>query len=212
MSTRAIATALALGIALSATLPASAQTLALEDRAVLRLERERLSQRGERKGEALVLLTYGLASVVLGALAAGIGHEDPFWVGAGIGTAGWGAVNAALSLGMMDLGGDVARSIEEDRAGLRGSLRIERREELAREQYTSATVFAVNAGLDVLYVAGGVLIAVIANLISSPEPTLEGYGVAMAVQGAGLLAFDVVEWIRSLERGDRLLRLDRGEE
>lgn len=204
---------LALGIALSGvTWPASAQTLALEDRAVLRLADERLGQREERIDEAFVVLTYGLASVVLGGLAAGVGHEDPFWIGAGLGTAGWGAVNAALSLGMMDLGGDVARAIEEDRAGLRGSMRVARREELAREQYTSATVFAVNAGLDVLYVAGGVLIAVIANLLETPDPALEGYGIAMAVQGAGLLAFDIVEWIRSLERGDRLLRLDRGDE
>lgn len=204
--------ALALSVAIAvAIVPGRvcAQTLALEDRAVERLSVERLRQRGERIDEGLVLLSYGLASVLLGGVAIAVEHDDPWWLGAGLGTAGWGAVNAALSLGMLDLGGGLERAIEDDRRGLRGSLRIARREELAREQYVSATVFAVNAGLDVLYVIGGVLLSVIANLMDSPEPTLEGYGVAMAVQGAGLLAFDVVEWIRSMERGDRLMRLDR---
>lgn len=55
----------------------------------------------------------------------------------------------------------------------------------------------------------GVLLAVIANLLDAPEPALEGYGVAMAAQGVGLLAFDLVEWIRSLERADRLLALEQ---
>lgn len=171
------------------------------------LAEERARQRAERVDEGLVLLTFGLASVVLGGLAAGVAHEDPWWLGAGLGTAGWGAVNAALSVGMLDLGGGLARRIEDERA-LRGSARRERTRELMRDHYVSATVFAVNAGLDVFYVATGVLLAVIANLLDSPEPALEGYGVAMAVQGVGLLAFDVVEWIRSLERGDRLLALE----
>lgn len=191
---------------------AEAQTLALEDRAVLRLETERLRQRGERIDDGLVILTYGLASVVLGGVAVGVGHDDPWWLGAGLGTLGWGAVNAVLSLGLLDLDGGLARAIAEDREGLRGSARTERREQLAREQYVSATIFAVNVGLDVLYVVGGVLLAVIANLMESPEPTLEGYGAAMAVQGAGLLAFDIAEWVRSLDRGDRLMALERGGE
>lgn len=194
---------------LSASIPsrASAQTLSLEERAVERLATERSRQRGERIDEGLVLLTFGLASVVLGGVAAGVGHEDPWWLGAGLGTAGWGAVNAALSIGMLDLGGGLARQIDDERA-LRGATREERTRALMRDQYVSATVFAVNAGLDVFYIVTGVLLAVGANLLDTPEPALEGYGIAMAAQGVGLLAFDVVEWIRSLERGDRLLALE----
>lgn len=186
---------------------ASAQTLALEDRAVEALATLRHSQRSARIDEGAVLLVFGLASVALGGIAAGVGHDDPWWLGAGLGTAGWGAVNAALSLGMLDLGGGLARSIDDDRL-LRGAERDARARQLARDQYTSATVFAVNAGLDVFYIATGALLAVIANLLDTREPALEGYGVAMAAQGLGLLAFDVALWARSMERGDALLALD----
>lgn len=212
-TTRAAALALAISAAsASAGVPAGADaqgTLALEDRAVLRLGEERTRQRAERIDAGVVLLVYGLASVVAGGVAAGVGHDDPRWLGAGLGTAGWGAVNAALALGLLDLGGGLARAIDADRAAVRGAARVRLRESLARDAYASATVFAVNAGLDVFYVAAGVMLAVIARLLDAPDPALEGYGIAMAAQGAGLLAFDVVEWVGSLDRADRLLALDR---
>ncbi|UJR78652.1 DUF6992 family protein [Sandaracinus amylolyticus] len=205
MRAHALALVALLVVALPGT--ASAQVLAREDRAVERLATLRLSHRSERIDEGLVLLTFGLASVVLGGVAAGVGHDDPWWLGAGLGTVGWGAVNAAFSLGMLDLGGGLARSSDDDRL-LRGATREERTRALARDQYASATVLAVNAGLDVFYITTGVLLAVIANLLDTREPALEGYGVAMAAQGLGLLAFDLTVWVRSMERGDDLLALE----
>jgi hypothetical protein len=44
----------------------------------------------------------------------------------------------------------------------------------------------INAGLDVLYVLGG------AYMLSRPEETWRGGGLAIIIQGAFLLAFDLL--------------------
>lgn len=170
---------------------------------------ERLAQRGERYAEGMWLLTYGIGSIVAGGVIAAVGHEDPFWLWAGLGSAGWGAINLWFGLPMMDLGGGNAREIEAQRA-LRGDALDDRREDLASDQYGAAGVLAFNGGLDVFYIATGIFLAVVgAELLDTRSPELAGYGVAMAAQGLGLLAFDVFGWIRAQDRGHRLQRLDR---
>lgn len=168
-----------------------------------RFAEERLRQRDERRDAGWALVSYGLASVVAGGVAAGVGHEDPFWLAAGLGTAGWGAINALLALGLMDLGDEVRAQVAVQRL-MRGVSLDRARQEEERAQYTSASVFAFNAGLDVFYVASGILMAFLATELETPERGLEGYGWAMAAQGAGLLVFDVYEWIAGTARGDRL--------
>lgn len=170
---------------------------------------ERMAQRGERYAEGVWLLGYGIGSIVAGAAIAGAGHQDPFWLWAGIGTAGWGLINLWFGLPMMDLGGGQARAISSERS-LRGEELDRRIEDLASDQYGGAAVFAFNGGLDVFYVATGVLLAVIgAELLEPRSIELAGYGVAMAAQGLGLLLFDVFGWIRAEQRGHRVQRIRR---
>jgi hypothetical protein len=54
-----------------------------------------------------------------------------------------------------------------------------------------APILKANAGLDVLYVVAGVA------LLTRPSPRLKGFGLAVAVQGAFLLALDVTFWMRA---------------
>lgn len=170
---------------------------------------ERLVQRGERYAEGMWVFSYGLGSILIGGIIASVAHDDPFWLGAGLGTATWGAINVWFGLPMMDLGGGLERRIEEERALRGGALRA-RREDLASDQYGGAAMFAFNGGLDVFYIASGIFLAVLGSELLEPRfPELTGYGIAMAAQGVGLLIFDVFGWIRAAERGNRLQRLGR---
>ena len=124
---------------------------------------------GERgKALSVRLLTWSLPWV--GAGVAGLWFADGerargFW---GM-SAAWGLVNAGIAYAGL-LGA------EPEVGGLR-------------------TVLLVNAGLDVLYIAGG------AYLLSRPEETSRGAGWAVIVQGAFLLIFDLVHALWALPPG-----------
>lgn len=173
-----------------------------------RLASLRLSHRDARTTEGIVLLGYGLASIVVGALAAGIGNQDERWLGFGLGTAGWGVINAIFSVFLFDLGDARLRSIESGRS-LRGDALDHAREDWAADQYSTAATIAVNAGLDVFYVVTGILLFVIADQRMPDEQWLQGYGIAMAAQGTGLLAYDLTTWIAAAQRGDQARTLFR---
>lgn len=176
----------------------------------------RLGHLEARTNEGWVLVGFGGASIAAGGILTGIGAADNderlLW--AGLGTLGWGAINAVFSLFLMDLSGAVRRDIEADRAA-RGADLDAAREDAAREEWRTAAIIAVNAGLDVFYVATGILLAVIGGISSPGEWSygaregLVGYGAAMAAQGAGLLLYDVVTWLLAQDRGDRTLALGR---
>jgi hypothetical protein len=172
----------------------------------VRLAEERLHQRDERFEEGLGLVLYGSASVLAGGVIAAIGHADERWLWAGLGTLAWGAINIPFGVPMMDPGGGALAQIDADR-GLSGTALARRREELARGQYGAGSIFAFNGGLDVFYVASGILLAILGHELDPEVPALTGYGVAMAVQGIGLLVYDLVGWARASARGDRLLHL-----
>jgi hypothetical protein len=170
---------------------------------------ERLTQRGERYAEGVWVFSYGIGSIVAGGVIAAAAHDDPFWLGAGLGTASWGAINLWFGLPMMDLGGGLQRRIHEERS-LRGDALRERREDLATDQYGASALFAFNGGLDIFYIASGIFLAVLGSELLEPRlPELTGYGVAMAAQGVGLLIYDIFGWVRAAERGNRLQRLGR---
>lgn len=173
-----------------------------------RLASLRLAHRDARTTEGIVLLGYGLASIVVGALAAGIGYQDDRWLGFGLGTAGWGAINAIFSIFLFDPGDARLRSIESARS-LRGDVLDHAREDWAADQYSTAATIAVNAGLDVFYVVTGILLFVIAGQMTPELQSLEGYGIAMAAQGTGLLAYDLTTWIAATQRGDQARMLFR---
>jgi hypothetical protein len=173
-----------------------------------RLATLRLAHREARTTEGVVLLGYGLASIVAGALAAGIGNQDDRWLGFGLGTAGWGLINAIFSIFLFDLGDGRLHQIESDRA-LRGDALDHAREDWAADQYGTGAVIAVNAGLDVFYIVTGILLFVIADQMAPDLQALQGYGIAMAAQGTGLLAYDLTTWIAASQRGDAARTLFR---
>jgi len=68
-------------------------------------------------------------------------------------------------------------------------------------------LYAVNLGLDIGYVAMGALMEPLGRL--QGNPALEGYGPAIALQGAVLLAFDTVLVLANAIHDDALLRRAR---
>lgn len=201
--------------------PVDGGGLASDAEAVLaeRLASMRRANLDARANEGWTLIAFAAASIATGAVLAGAGaaaHDDrTLW--AGLGTAGWGAINAIFSVFLFDVSGAIARDIEADRSA-RGADLVAAREDAARHQYGTATLVAVNAGLDVFYVATGLLLFALGDL-SDPgdgwtfdgRDALVGYGGAMAAQGAVLFVYDVVTWILAQERGDRLLQMARDE-
>ncbi len=169
----------------------------------------RLSQHVERREAGITLLIGGLVSVLGGGLVAAIDNQDPFWLAFGLGSAAWGAVNAGLSINMLDIGDGGFRSIEADRA-LRGDELRDARERALRAQDSTATTYAFNLGLDVFYIATGVLLFFLSDQIGNPhdQELLRGYSAAMTAQGGLLFAFDLVGWIASVARADRIARIE----
>jgi hypothetical protein len=212
---RAIALAMLLALPLAMTSSPAlvhAQDAQADDDAAAaeRLATERMRQRGERWEEGLGLIVYGATSAIAGGVIAAIGHQDERLLWAGLGSAAWGLINIPFGIPMLDPSGGELRRIGEERS-LRGDALRLRREDLARDQYGSASVFAFNGGLDVFYIATGVLLAVLGEVLDPEIPGLTGYGVAMGIQGVGLLAYDLAGWIRAADRGTRMLTLERAE-
>ena len=168
----------------------------------------RLANRQDRIDEGVVLLGFGLLSAIAGGVTAGIGAGDgnDLLVSVGVGTAGWGAINAALSFALFDLEGAALREIEDDRS-LTSEALLRARDRTAAAQDQTAMILAVNAGIDVFYVATGVFLAVLGQQAEPQDRGLFGYGLAMAAQGAFLLAYDGVTWAFAAERAGRLRAL-----
>ncbi|MEZ4408216.1 MAG: hypothetical protein R3A52_17320 [Polyangiales bacterium] len=114
--------------------------------------------------------------------------DDPGVRWAGVMTAGFGAVNLGLAIPWL------LRLPRDDRP-VAGETELETRLRRSRAAHRTATVFAVNVGLDVLYVVA-VTVAWILGARDHDEG-LRGGGVATLAQGAFLLAFDLWGWIAS---------------
>jgi hypothetical protein len=166
----------------------------------------RLSIRSSRQTAGWVLLGLGLASVAAGGALAAIGHEQRAHLAAGIATASFGAVNAALSFGLMDLSGAQEQRILSERDS--GDFAALREAELIAHLH-SGQFFAVNAGLDVFYMASGALLCAIAAVRDQPDRWELGAGIALITQGALLMAFDIINWLNSNDRAARFRSLGR---
>ncbi len=129
------------------------------------------------------LLTWALASVAGGAAlaVAGAATGNPFLRAFGSQTIGWGAIDAGLAVAGR---ARAARLIAHPPVDP---------DDLAREAARTRRVLAVNAGLDVAYIATGLAVAAGRGRRS---PTACGHGLATIVQGAFLLAFDAVHAAR----------------
>jgi hypothetical protein len=171
-----------------------------------RLQQLRLAARDERRSAGFWLFGWGLANVVGGALMAGIGHDHQVWLAAGITTASFGAVNALLAPGLLDLSGARLRQIEAERATSPAELARVREADLVAE-LKSGQLFALNLGLDVFYIAAGLLLYTIGRVRADERGWEQGAGLAIAAQGVVLLGFDFVEWMATNRRAAALRAL-----
>ena len=134
-----------------------------------------------------VLTTWGGANVIAGGVGA-LAADDERWRQFGLMSAGWGLVNAAL-------GGFGLRSVARDRRG--GLSLAEGYADLQRTE----RLLLFNAGLDVAYVVGGAYLIDRSNRADNEDRDRDrGWGQAVVLQGAALLALDVFGF-RYLRRG-----------
>jgi hypothetical protein len=159
----------------------------------------RLEQRGARRCAGFWLLGWGAASAVAGTTLAIIERDHQAWLAAGITTASFGVINALLAPSLMDLSGARERQIRADQRDPHSDLARIREDELVANLKTGQT-FAVNAGLDVFYISAGLLLYALGHVQRPRVGWEEGSGLAMAVQGVPLLAFDLLNWFAANQR------------
>jgi hypothetical protein len=150
----------------------------------------------DERTRAWTLLTEGAASIAVGVplLAA---TDDPGVRWAGVMTATFGAVNVGLAVPWL-LGVSAEERAVPGEADLTARLRR------SRSARRTAAVFALNVGLDALYLVAGA--AAYALGAANADDGLRGGGVASMAQGAFLLGFDLWGWIASDANADRFVR------
>jgi Family of unknown function (DUF6992) len=123
------------------------------------------------------LLAWGGASVAGGAALAVVGAAtgNRFLRAFGGQTAGWGAIDAGLAIGGWARARRLLASPSADPS------------RIAHEASRVRRILAVNAGLDVLYIAGGLAVAAGRG---RHDAAARGHGLAAVVQGTFLLVFD----------------------
>lgn len=164
----------------------------------------RVENHREDERHGWVLLGWGAANALAGTAVAIAAPGGDLGRSIGINTAVWGAVNVGISIPWLVGAGRERAAAARDRTELRGSALLDRREQVLRARYGQATVFAVNVGLDVAYVATGVLLSVLATRQGPRDDGLLGVGSTAAVQGGFLLAFDLAGWIMATRRAERV--------
>jgi hypothetical protein len=157
---------------------------AAEGLVMLRLQHVR-----ERRREGGALLTLGLVGVLGGALVSVLGRDDPGLLAFGLTTLSFGAINVPLGIGLLDLR-HRAREDALELTAANADTVSERLAEWARSERWKRVSFAVNAGLDVLYMLTGALLVGLAGRTNQPG-SARGAGWAMVTQGAALFVYDL---------------------
>lgn len=121
------------------------------------------------------LLLWSTLSVAGGLLLLALG--DAFWRGFGVQAVAWGVIDAAIALFGQ-------RSAARQRAASRGDARA-----VGRVAANLRRLLWLNTGLDVLYVAGGVLLV---YTLGRTDLFAEGNGWGVILQGGFLLIFDLL--------------------
>ncbi len=133
------------------------------------------------------LLGWGVGSVVVGA---GLATDaQPTVRQIGIQAVAWGAIDAVLAWN----GRRSARARQHE-----SEAEAAKRRPLVEEVKRFRTIIAVNTGLDVLYVLGGLWLAQTAGKRASRR----GTGLGIAIQGVFLLGFDGYLWRQLLRQPD----------
>jgi hypothetical protein len=117
------------------------------------------------------LLAWGALSALAG--GALIWRGDPFWRAFGVQALAWGAVDAAIALF----------------AQWRARRHPPMPERAGAEAYSLRRLLWINTGLDVLYVSGGLLLAL---TLGTRDSVWQGRGWGVIIQGGFLLAFDLI--------------------
>lgn len=181
--------AVALAIALVAP-AATAQPFAVP------LDAARRTMARDERTRAWTLLGEGAASVAVGVPLL-VATDDAGVRWAGVMTATFGAINVGLAVPWL-LG------VAAEERARPGEPELASRLRRARSAHRTAAVFALNVGLDVLYVVAGA--AAYALGAADGDAGLRGGGVASMAQGAFLLGFDLWGWIASDANADRFVR------
>jgi hypothetical protein len=121
------------------------------------------------------LLAWSVVSMIAGVAFLLLG---PLWQGVGLEAIAWGMIDAGIAL----IGGWVTR---RRRAGLEPPFAPE---VLSREARSLRRILLINTGLDVLYVAGGVALALTLGVDSL---FWRGNGWGIVIQGGFLFFFDL---------------------
>ena len=160
----------------------------------LRLAELRLDQLAARRTAGFWLLGFGVLSAAAGGSLIAFGHDHESVLAAGIATVSFGAINAVLSLGLLDLSHARQRRIVAERDHAQGEWAAQREAELVA-QLQSGQFFALNSGLDVAYLTAGGLLCALAAARGGGERWELGAGIAVIGQALFLLVFDIVNWI-----------------
>jgi len=118
---------------------------------------------------SLISVTAGVALLAFGPLSQGVGLQ----------AVAWGVIDAGIAL----VGGWVTRRRRARLADPSAS------EVLAREARNLRRILLINTGLDVLYVTGGILLALTPG---TDNPFWRGNGWGIVVQGGFLFCFDLL--------------------
>jgi len=138
------------------------------------------------------LLVWSALSVIAGALLVAF-DASAWWRGFGVQALAWGAIDGAIAL----FGQLTARKRRAASAG--GAERLE------REARNLRRILWINTGLDVLYVAGGLILA---STRGVENPFLAGTGWGVIVQGGFLFIFDLLHALAVPRREAGLPALD----
>lgn len=145
------------------------------------------------------LAAWGGAAIVAGVTLAAAKRDDKQWLTFGLFTAAVGAVNVGFSvLGLVQEANErktLAAKLQLDGDALR-----DYQQELVARHRGAATIYALNFGLDVSYVAAGVILWVVGERLK-PNPILHGMGMAGVIQGAYLFISDFLNWLLAEQRG-----------
>ncbi len=150
-----------------------------------------------RKTQAMTVLTgWGTTNVLIDGIGA-LTSDDQQLRQFHLMNAGWGAVNATLGI----LG---RRSARKDR-----NAKLPINEAYADLRRTEK-ILLFNAGLDLAYIIGGAYVLQRAELQDTRQPErLRGFGKSIMLQGAALLAFDLLAY-RHIHPSEVELRVGRG--
>jgi hypothetical protein len=123
-----------------------------------------------------VLGAMGIASVVSGGIGYFTAQQDE-WKYFHEMNVLWGAVNAGIAfMGM---------------SGVRKEMAAKYNYKQAYDRYRSnKKLYLINAGLDVLYIAGGVALNEYGRTAGKDQAIYQGFGKSIAIQGIALLLFD----------------------